>query len=203
MISSRSLQLVTLLGFPILFLVLLCPAESQAQNKQNPPPDKQKTPPPKAKTPPKPNPVKGKLPAKPGQGGNGVKAETEFAEAEFLGKAYLLLLEGDADYDGHRVKAMHAVKAAFHELDKHIAKNGTAQQKDAIKKENEMIAAAEKARNKAGVIQEAQSVSDAYLTGAHEMLAELVPILTKNNQQHVLDHVKTGVKEIETALKIR
>src|SRR6516162_6476801 len=39
--------------------------------------------------------------------------QVKLEEAEVLGKAYVLLASGNHDYDGHRVKAMGHVKAAF------------------------------------------------------------------------------------------
>jgi hypothetical protein len=179
-----------LLGWFALLLGLAFPAESQAQNKPKTPPTKN----PPAKTPPTKNP-----PARTPDKGAG----TQLAEAEVLQNAYLLLLEGDADYDGHRAKAMHAVKEAFKTLDAQVMQNGTAQQKQAIKQATTAIAAAEKARNNAGVMQEKQQASDRLLAGARKMLLELRPTLVQNKQNKIVGHVDTAVKEIGIALSIR
>jgi hypothetical protein len=53
------------------------------------------------------------------------KVGVQFAEGEMLRKAYLLLLEGNADYDGHRAAAMTAVKDAFAALDNYVKAYGT------------------------------------------------------------------------------
>jgi hypothetical protein len=132
------------------------------------------------------------------------KVGTQFAEAELLRKAYLLLLEGDADYDGHRAKAMGAVKDAVTALDKHVTAFGTDQQKAVMAKESTEIAAAETARKKAGSMPENQLVSDALLTGAKEVLAELRPTLVQNKQHKtILAKVDSAINEIGLALSIR
>jgi hypothetical protein len=132
------------------------------------------------------------------------KVGVQFAEAEMLRKAYLLLLEGNADYDGHRGTAMTAVKDAFAALDNYVKAYGTDPQKAQMTKENATIAAAESARQKAGTMQENQVISDALLTGAKETRAQLRPTLVKNKQHKaILDKVDTAMKEIDTALSIR
>jgi hypothetical protein len=81
--------------------------------------------------------------------------------------------------------------------------NGTDKQKAVIQKERAAIAEAEKTRATSGAVQESQLVSDALLTGANEVLAELRPTLVKNKQAKVLDLVDTAIKEIDAALKTR
>ncbi len=127
----------------------------------------------------------------------------QFPEAELLRKAYLLLLDADADYDGHRGKAMLAVMAAFNALDNQVMANGTDKQKAVIQKERAAIAEAQKARSTAGAIQENQLVSDALLTGTNEVLAELRPTLVRNKRDKLLELVDTAIKEIDAALKLR
>ena len=64
-----------------------------------------------------------------------VTEEMKFEEAEALRKAYTLLAAGNHDYDGHRVKAMGAVKDAVRILDDSIMKHGSTKLKAATTKE--------------------------------------------------------------------
>ncbi|TMQ29758.1 MAG: hypothetical protein E6K70_25225 [Planctomycetota bacterium] len=69
-----------------------------------------------------------------------VTEEMKFEEAEALRKAYTLLAAGNHDYDGHRVKAMGAVKDAVRILDDSIMKHGSTKLKAATTKEKAVIA---------------------------------------------------------------
>jgi hypothetical protein len=159
MVFTRKLLALPLLLVPV--LVFAFPAESPAQQQ------KQKQPLDKPKQPPAP---------KPG-------AVRDFEEAELLKQACLLMLGANHDYEGHRGKAMHAVKEAFKILDQHVQKDGTPQQKAAIKKEHTAIADAEKAVKNVKMVHERQPASDAQLSQARAELNELRPTLVKSKQQ--------------------
>jgi hypothetical protein len=132
--------------------------------------------------------------------------DLRFAEAEALRTAYLLLLEANADYDGHRANAMKAVEHALKLLDDHVLNHGTDPQKAATKKAKADLAAAIKARNAVytadGPVTEAQQASDAQVRQAGEMLAAIQGVLEKNKQGAVLKPVKKAVEEIQIALKV-
>src|ERR1700687_2027223 len=59
------------------------------------------------------------------------RATLRFQEAQSLRQAYLTLASGNHDYNGHRAKAMTAVRSALKILDGVVLKNGTAPQKAA------------------------------------------------------------------------
>jgi hypothetical protein len=188
MVFRCNLVSLPLLSTTALLVVLAFPDASPAQ------PNKTKQQQGKTNPPAKTNP--------PGKD-SGQQAEMQLEEAEVLRRAYLLLLEGNADYDGHRAKAMTAVKHAFKALDGHVSKHGGPQQKQVMKRENATITAAEKARKNAGILQEAQAVSDARLGQAREILVGLRPNLANHAQPEILKHVNTAILEITTALKVR
>ena len=118
-------------------------------------------------------------------------------------KAYTLLAAGNHDYDGHRVKAMGAVKDAVRILDDSIMKHGSTKLKAATTKEKAVIAQVDAVVKKSPALHEPQAASDTQLAKAAEVLAELRPTLVKNKQQNVLGHVDKAIKEIKIALKIR
>jgi hypothetical protein len=174
-------RLLSLLTMPVLLVGLLLAAESRADNKakaQKPAPNKNK-------------------PAA------ALTEQIKFEEAAMLRKVFIMLAAANHDYNGHRVKAMHAAKAAFKILDGSIMKHGTAPQKAATVKENAAITTAEEAAKKTPMLHERQPASDAQLRNAAGVLAELRPTLATHQQKDVLKHVDVAIKEIKTALTIR
>ena len=127
----------------------------------------------------------------------------KFEQAALLRKAFILLAEGNHDYNGHRVKAMHAVKAAARILDDSVLKHGTAQQKAATLKEKTAVAAAEETAKRIPVLHERQPASDAQLRKAATLLTETRASLARHKQHKVLAHVDTALKEINMALQVR
>jgi hypothetical protein len=133
----------------------------------------------------------------------GVSEELKFEETELLRKAYILLAGGNHDYDGHRVKAMGAVREGGKILDESIMKHGSQKLKAAVSRGRELTAAADLAAKKTPIMHERQAASDTQLVKAAEVLAELRPALAKNNQKVVLGHVDRAISEIKIALAIR
>jgi hypothetical protein len=179
-------KLLSFVRVPAMLACLIFAGASHADNKPKPP---NKPAPPKqaAKKPPK----------------AGVSEDLKFEESELLRKAYILLAGGNHDYDGHRVKAMGAVRDGGKILDESILKHGSPKLKAAIIKGKELIVAADLAAKQTPVVHERQQASDAQLLKAAEILAELRPTLAKNNQKVVLGHADTAIKEIKIALAIR
>lgn len=148
-------------------------------------------------------PKNGKQPKAKGKGKAGDKnADVQFSEAEALKQAYVLLAGADHDYKGHRVKAMHAVHAAYHQLDNVVNKKGTAQQKAKSQQEDALAAAAKEAAKMTPKVHEVQPLSDAQLAQAAQILFQVHGALAQNHQPRVLQHVEVALTEIATALRI-
>jgi hypothetical protein len=155
--------------------------------------------------PPQPNAKKAPSTAKPAPKPNYQKANSDgsFAESEMLRQAFVLLLNGNGDYNGHRVNAMGAVREGFKALDAHVAKHGTPAQKAQIQKDRIAVRNAEVARNLAGVIRQGQGTSDAELRQAAALLTQIRGSLSQDAHRFVLNHVNNAIAEIGIALSIR
>jgi hypothetical protein len=129
--------------------------------------------------------------------------QIKLEQATLLRKIFISLAAANHDYDGHRVKAMHAVKTAFKVLDGSVMKHGTAEQKAAMVKENTAITKAEEAAKKTKTLHERQPASDTQLRNAASVLAEVRPTLVTYQQKEIVKHVDAAIKEIKTALVIR
>ena len=130
-------------------------------------------------------------------------ATLRFQEAQTLREAYLALASGDHDYDGHRVKAMEAVKAALNILDRAVLKHGTQQQQSSTTQGQAAVANALTTAKQTPKVHENQTQSDKLLQQAAQLLGQVRTTLVQHKQQHVLTHVDTAAGEITTALKIR
>jgi hypothetical protein len=137
------------------------------------------------------------------KGKTGPNEDMRFAEAQQLSKAYVLLAGSNHDYNGHRVKAMHAVHGAFKMLDAHIMKHGTALQKEVTLQERAAIALAEQAAKRTPMLHERQAAADLQLREAREILAQIRPGLAQFKQNNLLGHVDNAVNQIRIALAIR
>jgi hypothetical protein len=137
------------------------------------------------------------------------EAETNGKLAEAIKEAYILLAAANADYGGHRARAMHHVRAAATTLDKEIqtgawgaAQGSIAQKIKALQQDS--VAARAGALAKYGVsIKENQPVSDALVLRSGVMLKELVPVLIKTKHPGVLASVRNALKEVDLALAKR
>jgi hypothetical protein len=110
-------------------------------------------------------------------------------EAETLAEAYILLAAANHDYDGHRARAMEWVEAAVDRIHEAAA----------MKK----VATAKAAAKQAPQMHEKQTVSDAQMDRAREVLLVVRDVLAKNKQVKVLEDVDNAIKEINIARKIR
>jgi hypothetical protein len=180
----------SLLGLLSLAAILALPADGRADPK------------PAAKTPAPPKPAP--QPAqKPNTAQDAAKAGSQLAEAELLGQAYVLLLNENADYNGHRGSAMNSVKKGFEELRSHVMAHGTPAQKAEVKKQQVVIRNADIARGKAPTILKSQKASDDALRQAAAMLTSVQGSLAKDKHRAVLGHVDHAIYELGIALKVR
>jgi hypothetical protein len=124
-----------------------------------------------------------------------------FEEAQALRKAFIGLEGGNHNYNGHRVKAMAAPKAALTILDDHMMAHGSKAQQATIRKEQAVAAQAEAAGNRAAVVHVPQRVSNGQLRQAGEWLVQIRAILVANKQKPILTHVDAAIQEIGIALK--
>jgi hypothetical protein len=132
------------------------------------------------------------------------RATLRFQEAQSLRQAYMTLASGNHDYNGHRAKAMTAVRSALKILDGVVLKNGTAQQKAATTQGQAAVAQADAAAKKTPTLHEDQASSDKLLQQASQTLTQVRATMVTNKQRpKVLGYVDTALSEIATALKIR
>ncbi len=176
MIVDRKL-LSCLLGVPALLAGLGLPVESCAAGKPKPPAVKH-------------GPAKSAV-------------EMRFEEAQALREAFIVLAGANHDYNGHRVHAMGAVKAAIKILDGAIEAQGSAKLKAAAAAGRAATIRAEKVAHHTRMVHEAQRASDLQLLKAGEMLAQVRMVLARNNQKKVLNHVDNAIREVKMGLKTR
>ena len=108
------------------------------------------------------------------QGGFQVVAFRDSAEADMLRQAYRILATGDHDYNGHRIKAMHAVEAAGKLLDMDLAGD----LKDRTP----------------------QPLSDDKLREAQGHITQVLGSAEVKDQKRVVKHLNEAVNQINTAL---
>ncbi len=176
MVVDRKL-LSWLLGVPALLAGLGLPVESRAAGKPKPPAVKH-------------GPAKSAI-------------EMRFEEAQALREAFIVLAGANHDYNGHRVHAMSAVKAAIKILDGAIEAQGSAKLKAAAAAGRAATARAEKKAHQDRTMHEAQRASDVQLLKAGDMLAQVRMVLARNYQKKVLSHVDNAIREVKMGLKTR
>lgn len=115
--------------------------------------------------------------AGPAPGGFQFVAFRDSAEADLLRHAYRILATGDHDYNGHRVRAMHAVEAAGKLLDMDLAGD----LKDRTP----------------------QALSDDKLWEAQGLINQVLGAAEVKDQKRVVRHLNEAVKQINIALNIR
>ena len=111
------------------------------------------------------------------EGGIQVIAFRDSAEAEILRRAYRILATGDHDYDGHRVRAMHAVEEAGRLLGMDLDGD--------LKDRTPQRLSDDKLREAEGFINQVR--------GAAEV----------KDQKRIVRHLNEAVKQINIALRIR
>ena len=99
------------------------------------------------------------------------------AEAQMLRDAYRILATGDHDYDGHRVRAMHAVEAAG----KLLGMDLDGDLKDRTP----------------------QALSDDKMREAEGLINKVLGDAEVKDQKRIVKHLGEAVKQIHTALKIK
>jgi hypothetical protein len=98
-------------------------------------------------------------------------------EVQTLQQAYSLLAGADHDYQGHRMRAMHAIKGACRLL------GGQAQGE--------------------GAGNEPQGTSDGQLKQAQGLLQNVLATATAANQTRVVHHIDKAIEELGVALSIK
>lgn len=124
-------------------------------------------------------------------------------EVNVLKNAYVLLAMGDHDYDGHRVKAMHAVEEAIKKLDHSIMKDGTNGQKVVATEDEIKTARAAYHARQQGKVHEGQAMSDLQMREAGQLLAKVHESLPAKKHAKAKEHVGHAIKEVEIALSKR
>jgi hypothetical protein len=99
------------------------------------------------------------------------------AEAQLLRNAYRTLATGDHDYQGHRVKAMHAVEAAAKLLGMDVAGD---------------------LRDRTP-----QPISDEKLREAQSQLTQVLGSAEVKGQKRIVKHLNMAIQHINIALSIR
>jgi hypothetical protein len=132
-----------------------------------------------------------------------VKQEINGREAELLRNAYILLDTANANYDGHKGKAMKEVKEACAILDKQILAKGTLNQKAETLRQDAVTAYVKENRKLAGKETEAQVISDAQLYQAGQLLNQLRVVAAERKQERILNHLDKALKQIKLALETR
>ncbi len=130
------------------------------------------------------------------------KEELNLLEATTLRQAYALLNLADADYHGHRRKAMEHVNKAIKNLDAKIAARGTTAEERENFKQEAIRAYYKHLRKEAPRVIEAQVISDAQVYNAGQILTNLHVILEVNNQKKNLQQVNRSIFEIILALGV-
>jgi len=104
-------------------------------------------------------------------------AVNNHGEAGVLSNAYHILETGDHDYNGHRIKAMHAIEEAAKPLGVHL--HGDERDKTP------------------------QALSDAKLREVIGMLQHVHGSAKGEHAKHIQAHIHTAITELQTALSIR
>lgn len=127
---------------------------------------------------------------------------SKLEETLLLKEAYILLVSANHAYDGHRVKAMHAVHRAFRSLDDELNRQGNPAQILTNRAAERQVAAAQLAALRAANLHEPKAASDQKLTRAAEILLHQVrPRAVANHQPGILAAVDIALNEIGEGLK--
>ncbi len=130
------------------------------------------------------------------------KEELNLLEATTLRQAYMLLDLADADYRGHRRKAMEHINKAIKNLDAKIAARATTAEERENFKQEAIRAYYQHLRKEAPRVIEAQVISDAQVYNAGQILSNLHVVLEANNQKKNLQQVNRSIFEIILALGV-
>jgi hypothetical protein len=111
----------------------------------------------------------------------GYRGTATTGDVQTLTQAYSTLASADHDYQGHRVKAMHAIRKAARLMGSKIAGDGKAQGKG----------------------QEQQTLSDSQLRSVQGMLQQVRGSVSGRKQQLVVQHINEAIQHLSTALSIK
>ena len=109
----------------------------------------------------------------------GYRGAATTGDVQTLTQAYSTLASADHDYQGHRIKAMEAIKKAARLMGQKIAGDGT------VKKS------------------EQQPLSDAQLSGVKGMLQKVRGSVSGRNQQRVVQHINEAIHHLTVALSVK
>lgn len=98
-------------------------------------------------------------------------------ELQALRSAYMVLVEADHDYKGHRIRAMHEIEKACDILGTDIRGDGKGH--------------------------ENQGASDQQLRQAGQMLEQALSMAQSQGQNNVVKHINNAIKQLSIALSIK
>jgi hypothetical protein len=107
----------------------------------------------------------------------GYRGGATTGDVQTLTQAYSTLASADHDYQGHRIKAMAAIRKAARLMGQKIAGDGKAK--------------------------EQQAVSDTQLRGVQTMLQKVRGSVSGRNQQRVVQHINEAMHHLTVALSIK
>jgi hypothetical protein len=107
----------------------------------------------------------------------GYRGTPATGDVQTLTQAYSTLASADHDYQGHRIKAMHAIKKAARLMGQKVGGDGK--------------------------VKEQQNLSDNQLRGVQTMLQKVRSSVGGRNSQHVLEHLNSAIHEVNIALSIK
>ncbi|HUE16296.1 MAG TPA: hypothetical protein VMR25_19135 [Planctomycetaceae bacterium] len=107
----------------------------------------------------------------------GYRGGATTGDVQTLTQAYSTLASADHDYQGHRIKAMEAIRKAARLMGQKIAGDGKAK--------------------------EQQAVSDTQLRGVQTMLQKVRGSVSGRNQQRVVQHINEAMHHLTVALSIK
>ncbi len=107
----------------------------------------------------------------------GYRGTPATGDVQSLTQAYSTLASADHDYQGHRVKAMHAIKKAARLMGQKIGGDGK--------------------------VKEQQTLSDDQLRGVQTTLQKVRGSVGGRNSQRVVEHINSAIHELTVALSIK
>jgi hypothetical protein len=116
----------------------------------------------------------------------GYRGTPATGDVQTLTQAYSTLASADHDYQGHRAKAMQAIKKAARLMGQKIGGDGKVNGKTA-----------------GGKMTEQQTLSDQQLRGVQTSLQKVRGTVAGHNSHRVVEHINTAIHELSTALSIK
>jgi CBS-domain-containing membrane protein len=109
----------------------------------------------------------------------GYRGAATTGDVQTLTQAYSTLASADQDYQGHRIKAMQALKKAARLMGQKLGGDGTTKKP------------------------EQQTASDAQLSGVKGMLQKVRTSVSGRNQQRVVQHINEAIHHLSVALTVK